>query len=208
MSGVRRLIGLRANARRIDQERRLGQLGLDDRLVPGQGAQVGLPGGPIEVRDDGLRPVEVAVEHRNPGQAGLQQDRDHRPGTSTGSQNDRLAGPSRRTLGQDGLQAGADAGRIGVVAMQPSVAVDDHAHRATGAGLVGQQTDERRGLLLVRRPDHRAHDVRMNQLAQGLGQLVPATLPALDLHLATGSRQRRPLDRLGGSGRDGGADDE
>ncbi len=36
-------------------------------------------------------------------------------------------------------------------------------------------------------------------VAQGLAQLVRATLPALDVDRATGSVQRGPLDRFGGT---------
>ena len=57
-------------------------------------------------------------------------------------------------------------------------------------------------------PIMRAQHVGVHELAQGLAQLVGAALPALDLDLAPGSRQRRPLDRFRGSGGDRGADDE
>ena len=81
-----------ADGRGVDEDLRLGQLGLDDRLVPGHRPQLHVGRAPAEEADERLRPVQVAVEDDDPLEALRDEAVDDGPRAAAGAQDHGRAG--------------------------------------------------------------------------------------------------------------------
>ena len=113
-AGDGRLVAVQADRGGVDQHPGLGQLGLDDRLVPGHRLELHVGRALAEEPDQRLGPVEVAVEDDDPQEAGGDQAVDHGPAAAAGPEHDRLAG---HLLAADELvERLLEAGHVGVVA--------------------------------------------------------------------------------------------
>ena len=87
----RALVAHQPDRRRVDQDPRLGQLGFDDRVVPGHRAELHVRRAPPEVLDQALGPMKVAVEHDDPLEALGDEPVDDGPSAAAGTEHDRLA---------------------------------------------------------------------------------------------------------------------
>ena len=83
-------VGRQADRRRVDEDLGLGDLGLDDRLVPRHRAQLHVRGRPAEVLDQPFGAVQVTVEHDDPLEALADQSEDDRPRAAARAQHDGL----------------------------------------------------------------------------------------------------------------------
>ena len=144
----RALVARQADRRRVDEDLGLGQLGLDDRLVPRHRPQLHVGRAPAEVLDQALGAVEVAVEHDDPLEALGDQAVDDRPGAAAGAEHHRLA--RHLLLADQPVERDLEAGHVGVVADQPLALAGDRVDRAGRVGLLGQPVDHRDDPLLVR----------------------------------------------------------
>ena len=101
----------------VDEHLRLGQLGLDDRLVPGHRPQLHVGRAPGEEADHRLRPVEVAIEDHDPGEALGHEAVDDGAGAAAGAEDHRGAGhpllADERVRARPGTPARRCCGRRG-----------------------------------------------------------------------------------------------
>ena len=185
--------------RRVDEDLGLGELGLDDRLVPGHRPQLHVRGAPAEVLDQPLGAVEVAVEHDDPLEALADEAVDDGPGAAAGAEHDRLA---RHLLPADELvERDLEARHVGVVADEPLALARDRVDRAGRLRLLGQPVDHRHDPLLVRDRDVGAEEVVAAQLGDRVGErdrgAVPQLVARVDAELVEGGLLHRAGQRVG-----------
>ncbi len=195
----RRFVAVEPDRRGVDQDPGLRQLGLDDRLVPGHRPQLHVGGAPGEMLDQALGPVEVPVEHDDPGEALGDQPVDHGSRAAAGTEDDRLAG--HLLLADEAIEGDPEARHVGVVADQPLALPGDRVDRAGGVGLLGQAVDQRDDPLLVGDRDVRAEELVAAQLTDRVGQLhrraVPQLVSGVDAAVVEGGLLHLPGQGMG-----------
>ena len=190
----------------VDQDARLGQLGFDDRLVPGHRPQLHVRGAAPEMLDQALGPVEVAVEHDDPLEALGDEPVDDGPGAAAGAQHDRLA--RHLLLAHEPVEGDLEAGHVRVVADQPLALAGDGVDRARGVRLLGQAVDQRHDPFLVRDRDVGAQEVVGPQLGDRVGQRHRAAIPQLVARVDAGRVEGGLLHRAGQRMGDGVSDED
>src|SRR6266536_2564401 len=177
----------------------LGQLGFDDRLVPGPGSQLHVAGASPKVLHHALRSMEVAVEHDDALEP-LGDEAEHdRPGAAAGAEDH---GPARHLLPADEVvKAGPEARHVGVVPDEALALLGDRVHGAGRVGLLSHPVDERHDPLLVRDRDLGAQVVGPSQPLDRAGQLghrhVEQLVARVDASRIEGGLQHRPGQGVG-----------
>ena len=182
----------------VDQHLGLGQLGLDDRLVPRHRPQLHVRGGSPEVTHQALRPMEVPVEDDDPLEAGRDQRVDRGPGAAAGADDHRCLG--HLLAADQRVQRRAETDHVRVVTDQPCALA---RHRVDGAGLLGllgQPVDHRHHPLLVREADVGAQVVLAAQLLDRVGQghqgHIDRLVARVDTELVEGGLLKPARERL------------
>ena len=186
----RRFVGRQPDRRRVDQDLGLGQLGLDDRLVPRHRPQLHVRRAAPEVLDQPLPAVEVAVEHDHPLEPLADEAVDDGPRAAAGAQHDRGA---RHLLAADQrVERDLEPGHVRVVADELATLLGQRVDRARRVRLLGQLVDHRHDPLLVGDRDVGAEEVVGPQLHDGVAEARSAPGPTARTSRRCRHGRRRP----------------
>ena len=189
------LVGVAAHGAGVDEDVRLGQLGLDDRVVPGACLQVHVGGAAGKVLDQALATVQVAVEQGDVLEAQRDERVDHRAAAAAGADDDGVA--RHLLVAHQLVERSLEADDVGVVADQLVAVAGDGVDRAGRLGLIREPVEHRRHAILVRMADVGAQELLPTKCLDGLGQVDRGRVDGLVVRIDPGSGEGCLLQCLG-----------